>query len=123
MEFGVSVLKGISGNKHTAHFVLYNHGGRVHLFHSIIDRLPTDVQRHFIIGKYMMSMEAPPQAPDEDETYPYISHSALGESTDSVVVAYFSLVVVYSSLVVVYSSLVVVYSSLVVVYSSLVCLQ
>ena len=52
VEFGVSVLKGISGNKHTAHFVLYGRGKRVHLFHSIIDRLPTDEQRQFIIDEY-----------------------------------------------------------------------
>ena len=90
VEFGVSVLKGISGNKHTAHFVLHDQRRRVHLFHSIIDKLPTDVQRQFIIGKY----------PDEvGDTYPCISRSASGESTNSIVVVYSSLVVVYSSLV------------------------
>ena len=101
------MLKCISGNKHTSHFVLYDHDMREHHLHSIIDRLPTDVQRHFIIDEY---------TEEYGDTYPCISRSASGESTDSIVV-------VYSSLVVVYSSLVVVYSSLVVVYSSLVCLQ
>ena len=89
VEFGVSVLKGISGNKHTSHFVLYGRGKRVHLFHSIIDRLPTDEQRQFIIDKYT----------EYRDTYPCISRSASGESTDSIVVVYSSLVVVYSSLV------------------------
>ena len=96
VEFGVSVLKGISGNKHTSHFVLYNQDilynqdRRVRLLHSIIGRLPTDVQRHFIIDKY---------TDESGHTYPCISRSASGESTDSVVVVYSSLVVVYSSLV------------------------
>ena len=90
VEFGVSVLKGISGNKHTSHFVLYDEGRRDHLLHSITDRLPTEVQRHFINDEYT----------DEDGlTYPCISRSASGESTDSIVVVYSSLVVVYSSLV------------------------
>ena len=97
MEFGVSVLKGISRSKHTSHFVLYDWGERDHLLHSIIGRLPTDVQRHFIINKYIDKYE---------DTYPCISRSASGESTNSIVVVYSSLVVVYSSLVVVYSSLV-----------------
>ena len=48
----MSVLKGISGNKHTANFVLYDLGGRDHLLQSLIGRLPTDVQRHFIIDEY-----------------------------------------------------------------------
>ena len=96
VEIGVSVLKGISGNKHTTNFVLCDRDSRVHLLHSIIDRLPTDVQRRFIIDKYT----------DEYENFPCISCSASGESTNSIVVVYFSLVVVYSSLVVVYSSLV-----------------
>lgn len=74
MEFGVSVLKGVSGNKHTSHFVLYDEDKRVHLLHSIIDRLPTNAQRHFIIDEY--SDESP-------LTYPCISRSASGESTDS----------------------------------------
>ena len=86
MEFGVSVLKGVSGNKHTAHFVLYDWSGKVHLLHSIIDRLPTDAQRQFIIDEYA------------DESVLCISRSASGESTDSIVV-YSSHVVVYSSLV------------------------
>ena len=90
MEFGVSVLKGIAGNKHTSHFVLYDRGKRVCLFHSIIDRLPTDEQRQFIIDKYTTKY---------GNTYPCISRSASGESTDSVVLVYSSLVVVYSSLV------------------------
>ena len=98
VEFGVSVLKGISGNKRTSNFVLYGWGKRVHLLHSIIDRLPTHVQRQFIIDKYTTMYGA---------TFPCISRSASGESTDSIV----------------YSSLVVVYSSLVVVYFSLVCLH
>ena len=90
VEFGVSVLKGISGNKHTSHFVLYGRGKRVHLFHSIIDRLPTDEQRQFIIDEYTTRY---------GNTYPCISRSASGESTESIVVVYSSLVVVYSSLV------------------------
>ena len=88
VEFGVSVLKGISGNKHTAHFVLYGRGKGVHLLHSIIYRLPTDEQ--FIIDEYTTKY---------GHTYPCISRSASGESTDSIVVVYSSLVVVYSSLV------------------------
>ena len=86
------MLKGISGNKNTSHFVLYNcdKDRRVRLLHSIIDRLPTDEQRQFIIDKYT----------DESGcTYPCISCSASGESTDSIVVVYSSRVVVYSSLV------------------------
>ena len=76
VEFGVSVLKGISGNQHTSHFVLYDQvpGSRVHLLHSIIDRLPTDAQRQFIIDKYTDEYRV---------TYPCISRSASGESTDS----------------------------------------
>ena len=90
VEFGVSVLKGISGNKHTEHFVLCpDHDKIDHLLHSIIDRLPTDEQRQFIIDKYTKS----------GRTYPCISRSASGESTNSIVVVYSSLVVVYSSLV------------------------
>ena len=88
VEFGVSVLKGISGNKHTAHFVLYDWIKRAHL-HSIIARLPTDVQRHFIIDEFTN---------EYGTTYPCISRSASGESTDSIVIVYSSLVVVYSSL-------------------------
>ena len=88
VEFGVSVLKGISGNKHTSHFVLYDIR-RDHLLRSVIDRLPTDVQRHFIIDEY---------TDESGHTYPCISRSASGENTDSIVV-YSSLVVVYSSLV------------------------
>ena len=89
------MLKGISGNKHTAHFALYNWNQRDHFLHSIIARLPTDVQRlyMFIIDKYI-------------ETFPCIHLSASGESTNSTVVVYSSLVVVYFNLVVVYSSLV-----------------
>ena len=68
------MLKGVSGNKHTAHFVLYDWSGKVHLLHSIIDRLPTDAQRQFIIDEYT----------DEDgDIFPCISRSASGESTDS----------------------------------------
>ena len=89
VEFRVSVLKVISGNKNLTHFVLYNRDMRDHLLHSIIDRLPTDEQRQFIIGKYT----------DKHGTFPCISRSASGESTDSIVVVYSSLVVVYSSLV------------------------
>ena len=87
------MLKGISGNKHTSHFVLYDQHRyfvlRDHLLHSIIDGLPTDEQRQFIIDKYTKGRD----------TYPCISRSASGESTDSIVVVYSSLVVVYSSLV------------------------
>ncbi len=90
VEFGVSVLKGISGNDSLTRIVLYDKDKRVHLLHSIIDRLPTDVQRQFIIDK----------CTDEcGDTFPCISLSASGESTDSIVVVYTSLVVVYSSLV------------------------
>ena len=84
------MLKGISGNKHTSRFVLYDWGRRVHLLHSIIDRLPIDVQRQFIIDEYTDKYGHP---------NPCISRSASGESTDSVVFVYSSLVVVYSSLV------------------------
>ena len=82
VEFGVSVLKGISGNKHTTHFVMYNMGLRDHLLSSIFDTLPTDMQRQFIIDKYTKY----------GHTYPCISRSASGESTDSIVVVYSSLV-------------------------------
>ena len=75
----MSVLKGISGNKHTTHFVLYDWGKRDHLLRSIIGRIPTDVQRHFIIDEY---------ADKYEDTFPCISHCALGESTDSIVVVY-----------------------------------
>ena len=90
VEFGVSVLKGISGNKHTSHFVLYDWDRRDRLLHSIIDRLPTEVQRHFTVDKY---------TDKSGVTYSCISHSVSGESTDGIVVVYVSLVVVYSSLV------------------------
>ena len=73
VEFGVSVLKGVSGSKHTTHFVLYDPLGRDPL-HSIIDRLPTDAQRHFIIDEYTNEC---------GDTLPCISRSASGESTDS----------------------------------------
>ena len=85
VEFGDAVLKGISGNKHTSHFVLYNEGKRDHLLHSIIDKLPTDAQRHFNIYEYTVKGGG---------TYPSISRSASGEITDSVVVVYSILVVV-----------------------------
>ena len=84
------MLKGISGNKHTSHFVMYNPDKRVCLLHSIIDRLPTDEQRQFIIDQY---------TEEHGDTYPCISRSVSGESTDSIVVVYSSLVIVYSSLV------------------------
>ena len=92
VEFGVSVLKGISGNKHTSHLVLYSWDQRDHLLRSIIGRLPiaTDVQRQFSIDKYTN---------EHGRTFPCISRCASGESTDSIVVVYSSLVVVYSSLV------------------------
>ena len=90
MEFGVSVLKGISGNKHTTHFVLYNQDRRDHLLRSIISRLPTDVQSQFITDEYTDVYGL---------AYPCISRSASGESIDSIVVVYSSLVVVYSNLV------------------------
>ena len=90
VEFGVSVLKGISGNNNLTHFVLYDCDKRDHLLRSIIGRLPTDVQRQFIIDKY---------TDEVGDTYPSISRSASGESTNSIVVVYSSLVVVYSSLV------------------------
>ena len=68
------MLKVISGNKHTSHFVLYTSPVRGHLLHYIIDRLPADVQRQFIIDKYTDKYGV---------TYPCISRSASGESTDS----------------------------------------
>ena len=97
------MLKGISGNKHTAHFALYDLGWNNHLLHSIIDRLPTDLQRQFIIDKYTDKFG---RYTEYDNTFLCIRRSASGESTDSIVVVYSSLVVVYSSLVVVYSNLV-----------------
>ena len=84
------MLKGISGNKHTSHFVLCNEIRRVQLLCSIIGRLPTDMRRQFIIDSYTDEI---------GDTYPCITRSASGESTDSIVVVYSSLVVVYSSLV------------------------
>ena len=92
VEFGVSVLKVIAGNKHISHFVLYDryHGKTDHLLRSIIDRLPTDEQRQFIIDEYTT---------ESRHTYLCITRSASGEITDSIVVVYSSLVVVYSSLV------------------------
>ena len=90
VEFGVSVLKGISENKHTEYFVLYNCDKRDHLLHSIVKRLPTDVQRHFIIDEYTN---------EHGHTFTCISRCASGESTNSIVVVYSVLVVVYSSLV------------------------
>ena len=74
VEFGVSVLKGISGNRHLTHFFLYYRGGRSNLLHNILDRMPTDVQRHFIIGKYTH---------ESGLTLPCISRSASGENTNS----------------------------------------
>ena len=84
------MLEGISGNKHTKHFVLYDWGKRGHLLRSIIGRIPTDVQRQFTIDKYTNKY---------GYTFPCISCSASGESIDSIVVVYSSLVVVYCSLV------------------------
>ena len=46
------MLKGISENNNLACFDLYNRDRRDHLFHSLIGRLPADVQRHFIIDEY-----------------------------------------------------------------------
>ena len=68
------MLKVISGNKHRLHFVLYDQDERDHLLHYIISRLPTDVQRQFIISKYTA---------ESGFTYSCISRSASGESTDS----------------------------------------
>ena len=84
------MLKGISGNKHTARFDLYNQDKRDHLLQSIINRMPTDVKRQFIIDKYTNKYKA---------TFPCISRSATGEGINNIVVVYSSLVVVYSSLV------------------------
>ena len=89
VEFGVSVLKGISGNNNLTHFVLYDCDKRDHLLRFIIDRLPTDEQRQFIIDEYTTVYG----------TFPCISRSASGESTNSIVVVYSSLAVVYFSLV------------------------
>ena len=83
------MLKGILGNNNLTHFVLYDWDERDHRLRSIIGRLPTDMQRHFFIDEYTES----------GITFPCISRSASGESTDSIVVVYSSLVVVYSSLV------------------------
>ena len=77
--FGASVLKGISENKHTTHFVLYDHYRRVHLLHSIISRLPTDVQRQFIIDRY---------TDEYGYTFPCIGRSASGESTDNILLLF-----------------------------------
>ena len=102
----MSVLKGISGSNNLTRFVLYNRSRRemrqderVHLLHFIIDRLPTDVQRHFIIDEY--TYEVGQDMDKYKHTYPCItlSRSASGESTNSIVVVYSNLVVVYSSLV------------------------
>ena len=83
MRFGVSVLNGISANKHIIDFVLYKERG-YDVLHSILEALPTDVSRRFTTGVY--------------DTYPCITLPPSGESTDSiVVVAYSSLVVVYSA--------------------------
>ena len=70
------MLKGISGNKHTSHFVLYDLDERDHLLRSIINRLPTDVERQFIIDEYTDTREY-------GVTSPCISRSASGENTDS----------------------------------------
>ena len=86
--FGVSVLKDISGKDSLTRIVLYDLDERDHLLHSIIDRLPTSVQRQFIIDEYTDEL---------GETYPCISRSASGESTDSIAVVCSSLVVVYTS--------------------------
>ena len=84
------MLAGISGNKHTTHFALYNWGKRNHLLRSIIGRIPSDVQRQFTIDKYTNKY---------GYTFPCISRFASGENANSNVVVYSSLVVVYSSLV------------------------
>ena len=101
VEFGVSVLKVISGNKNLTHFVLYNRDMRDHLLRSIIDRLPTDEQRQFIIDQYTTKYRHTigKYTTKYGSTYPCISRSASGESTASIVVVYSRLVVVYSSLV------------------------
>ena len=79
----MSVLNGISVNKHIMDFVLYNNCGS-HILQSILETLPTDVSRRFTTGVYGGS--------------PCITLSPSGESTDNVVVvAYSSLVVVYSA--------------------------
>ena len=83
VRFGVSVLNGISANRHIVDFVLYKAEGD-DILHSILETLPTDVSRRFTTGVYC--------------SYPCITLSPSGESTDSiVVVAYSSLVVVYSA--------------------------
>jgi len=87
VRFGVSVLNGISANKHIMDFVLYKERG-YHVLHSILETLPTDVSRRFTTGVYNSS----------GVNFPCITLSPSGESTDSiVVVAYSSLVVVYSA--------------------------
>ncbi len=86
--FGVSVLNGISANKHIMDFNLYKVRGD-HVLHSILETLPTDVSRRFTTGVYETG---------SGDNRPCITLSPSGESTDSiVVVAYSSLVVVYSA--------------------------
>ena len=92
MRFGVSVLNGISTDKHIMDFNLYSEWvlcvGGDHVLHSILETLPTDVSRRFTTGVYNSS----------GVNFPCITLSPSGESTDSiVVVAYSSLVVVHSA--------------------------
>ena len=80
VRFGVSVLNGISANKHVMDFVLfsYNLERSVHILQSILKTLPTDVRTRFTTGMY--------------SSYPCIHLTASSESTDSIVVVYSSLV-------------------------------
>ena len=98
MRFGVSVLNGISTNKHIMDFNLYSEWVLCvrgdHVLHSILETLPTDVSRRFTTGVYRSrkGFNCP------YNRCPCITLSTSGESTDSiVVVAYSSLVVVYSA--------------------------
>ena len=69
MEFGVSALKGISGNEHVTDFVLYDWGERDQVLQSILGRLSTDVQSQFTTGEYTTC----------GDTFPCIRLSASGE--------------------------------------------
>ena len=70
MEFGVSALKGISGNDHVVDFVLYDYDKSDQVLQSILGRLSTDVQSQFTTGEYTR---------EDGDTYPCIRFSPSGE--------------------------------------------
>ena len=70
VEFGVSVVKGMSGNEHATDFVLYDWSKRVDVLRNILGRLSTDVQSQFSTGRYTDGY---------GDTYPCIHLSASGE--------------------------------------------